>query len=362
MSVKTVVICGGGIIGVSVAYYLSQLSNEQCLNIILVERETIACHASGKAGGFLALDWNDHSPVSSLARLSFQLHRELSQVLPKCINYRELQTYSVVANAEKGRKITKHEWLDGNITKSEILGTIQTTAQVDPFQLTTALKNATDGIRVVKDQVIGFDFDDESKVKHVLLQSGEKLNADYVVIAMGPWSSQLATSLPLCKKFPKITGSRAHSIIVEAALPAEAMFTQFTDENGKLKEPEIYPRDGGTVYICGEGDEEPLPSDPAQILPNLKACERLHEVVGSMSKVINESPVLRNQACFLPCSPDGIPVIGPVTPYANLYIGAGHSCWGILNGPATGKCLAQQILGLPTDINLDPFKITRFEI
>ena len=361
MSAQTVVICGGGIIGVSVGYYLSQLNtNNQHLNIILVERESIACHASGKAGGFLALDWNDDTPVSSLARLSFKLHQELSQVLPKSINYRKLKTFSIVANAKKGKNITKHEWLDGNIIQSEALGTIRTTAQVDPFQLTNALKDATKGIQVIKDEVIGFDFVNECTLKNVVLQSGKVLKADIAVIAMGPWSSRLAASMPLCKNFPMISGSRAHSIIVKADVPAEAMFTQYTDENGKLKEPEIYPREDGTVYICGEGDGEPLPSNPAQILPNMDACKRLHETVGKLSTPIKESPVLKNQACFLPCSPDGIPVIGPVTPYANIYIGTGHSCWGILNGPATGKCLAQQILGLPTDIDLDPFKITRF--
>ena len=49
---KTVVICGGGIIGCSIAYYLSKLDPEFA-KIIIVERNEIAGHASGKAGGFL---------------------------------------------------------------------------------------------------------------------------------------------------------------------------------------------------------------------------------------------------------------------------------------------------------------------
>ena len=48
---KTVVICGGGIIGCSTAYYLSKLDSD--LKIMLVERNEIAGHASGKAGGFI---------------------------------------------------------------------------------------------------------------------------------------------------------------------------------------------------------------------------------------------------------------------------------------------------------------------
>ena len=52
---KNVVICGGGIIGCSIAYYLSKL-NEGTLKIVVVERNEIAGHASGKAGGFLGND------------------------------------------------------------------------------------------------------------------------------------------------------------------------------------------------------------------------------------------------------------------------------------------------------------------
>jgi glycine/D-amino acid oxidase-like deaminating enzyme len=59
-----VVICGGGIIGAATAYYLAQ----QGVGATVIEREAVAAAASGKAGGFLALDWNDSSPVGPLAR------------------------------------------------------------------------------------------------------------------------------------------------------------------------------------------------------------------------------------------------------------------------------------------------------
>ena len=49
---KTVVICGGGIIGCSIAYYLTKL-DDSFAKIIIIERNEIAGHASGKAGGFL---------------------------------------------------------------------------------------------------------------------------------------------------------------------------------------------------------------------------------------------------------------------------------------------------------------------
>ena len=51
---KTVVICGGGIIGCSIAYYLTKLEKDFA-KVIIIERNEIAGHASGKAGGFLGM-------------------------------------------------------------------------------------------------------------------------------------------------------------------------------------------------------------------------------------------------------------------------------------------------------------------
>jgi len=65
-----VLICGGGVIGASIAYFLS------CHGVraIVFESAGVACAASGKSGGFLARDWCEGSPLAPLARRSFALH------------------------------------------------------------------------------------------------------------------------------------------------------------------------------------------------------------------------------------------------------------------------------------------------
>ena len=71
------VILGGGIIGLSTAYYLS-LSQPAAKIHIIDSSPTLFTSASGYAGGFVALDWFSHS-VASLGALSFRLHRELAE-------------------------------------------------------------------------------------------------------------------------------------------------------------------------------------------------------------------------------------------------------------------------------------------
>ena len=72
---KKVVILGGGIIGCSIAYYLSKRG----VAATIVERAKIASAASGKAGGFLAGGWGDGTATQSLHRESFKLHEQLAR-------------------------------------------------------------------------------------------------------------------------------------------------------------------------------------------------------------------------------------------------------------------------------------------
>src|SRR6476661_4430405 len=85
-----VVICGGGVIGACTAYFLARRGVE----VTVVERTEVACAASGKAGGFLALDWCTGSPLDALARRSFALHAQLAKEIDDDWNYRRMNAYT----------------------------------------------------------------------------------------------------------------------------------------------------------------------------------------------------------------------------------------------------------------------------
>jgi glycine/D-amino acid oxidase-like deaminating enzyme len=74
---KRIVICGGGAIGAAIAYFTSRRGARP----IVIERHEVAGAASGKSGGFLALDWCRGSPLDLMARRSFELHAELAAEL-----------------------------------------------------------------------------------------------------------------------------------------------------------------------------------------------------------------------------------------------------------------------------------------
>src|SRR5271169_6014621 len=87
---KRIVICGGGAIGAAIAYFTSRRGALP----IVIERHEIAGSASGKSGGFLALDWCRGNPLDRLARRSFALHAELAAEFGNPWFYRRLETYA----------------------------------------------------------------------------------------------------------------------------------------------------------------------------------------------------------------------------------------------------------------------------
>ena len=115
-----VVICGGGVIGACLAYFLARRG----LKPIVVERAGVACAASGKSGGFLARDWCDGTPLERLARRSFALHASLAEELHDDWGYRRMTTYAGYGPAAGG-PARRHRlpWVSDAVALSDRLGT-----------------------------------------------------------------------------------------------------------------------------------------------------------------------------------------------------------------------------------------------
>ena len=88
-------------------------------------------------------------------------------------------------------------------------------------------------------------------------------------------------------------------------------------------EPEVYPRPDGSVYICGSPEHIALPDDPNTIQVDPKSVEDLKEVARSVSSKLADAPLEVGQSCFLPLSPDGLPVMGKVPGVQGAYIASG---------------------------------------
>ena len=242
-----VLICGGGVIGASIAYFLSRRG----IRATVVERTGLACAASGKAGGFLASEWCDGTPLGPLARRSFALHAELAETMAGDWGYRRLDTYGGIAGRRNrfGRRGESYDlsWLSANAVVTQQLGTPETTAQVHPARFTQAMMQAAQerGAQLRIGIVEGVLQRDDRAAG--IIVDGEIIEGDAVVIAMGPWSILAAAWLPL----PAIFGLKGHSLVFDTgtSVPAEALFCEYREATGAIQSPELFPRTR-RHYLC----------------------------------------------------------------------------------------------------------------
>src|SRR5438093_12037806 len=129
---RHVLVCGAGVVGASVAYFLARRG----VAVTVVERSCVACAASGKSGGFLALDWCDGSPLGPLARASFALHAELAKELGTDYGYRRMDTFMLAARERGavtgGHRVAAPRWLDGSGAGTAAPGSTETAGPVTP--------------------------------------------------------------------------------------------------------------------------------------------------------------------------------------------------------------------------------------
>ena len=358
-SLRHVIVCGAGVMGAATAYYLTRRG----VRVTLVERTGVACAASGKSGGFLALDWCDGSVVGPLARLSFALHAELAEELGADYGYRRMDTYMLAAR-EQGRVAGGHRipaapaWIDGPAVVAQRLGSTETTAQVHPARFTTALVDAALARgatlrRGVVERVTPRDHGGPS-----VTVDGETLPADAIVLAMGPWTGRVRGVA-----LPRIHGLKGYSVTLAAPeVPAHALFVDYRTADGRALEPEIFPRPEGEVYVCGMADPAPLPDSPELVEVNDDSCAVLARAAGRVSTVLAQARIVRRQACYRPITDDGLPLIGRVPGLRGAYVATGHGPWGILNAPATGLAMAELVAdGLVSLVDLrafDPARLT----
>ena len=372
---------GGGIIGSTTAYFLShhEKFNKETDSITLLEATKIAGGASGKAGGLLGL-W---AYPTCIVPLSYKLHQELAEKHGgaerwgyRAVHVGQLDMFGVLSkkkgpSAANGDSVSLQkrtqkaigllraagvpkdlDWIAAEgIQSYEEMGTPATTAQVHPYQFTTSMAQLAEeqGVKIVYGSATDIAQKDGA-VKAVTYKAKDNdevttIDADTVILTAGPWTKTI------WKKAP-ISALRAHSVTIRPTRPvsAYALFTSIDLPRGNSRRsqtvtPEIYARPNQEVYACGEGDHLiPLPTSTDLVQCDESRCQDIVDQVSSISEELRDGEVTARQACYLPNveGRGGGPLIGE-TSVKGLLMGAGHTCWGIQNGPATGKVLSELV-------------------
>jgi len=421
---ENIVIIGGGIIGCTIAYYLTRHPrfDPSLQSITVIEAARIANGASGKAGGLLA-SW---AYPNDLAALSFDLHNQLAEEHNgvELWGYRRVHCGQLAAAGRKlpgsGKLEGSHstislgkwwsrdgktasvlpddlDWLNTETAQAyEALAGPKSTAQIHPLQFTTSIFRLAEarGAAIIMGQVEHINchdvqsasgvptpltsFQDLTQKKVVSVTYTDKATSEMrtiltstVVLAAGPWTPTL---------FPKVHMSplRAHSVTIKVKKPVSAycLFTNITISettqsstlspaaSSAILSAEIYGRPNNEVYICSQGDtNSPLPPPTQPVEVSAQASQEIIDAAACVSDILRQGQVTSRRACYLPTATTGTnsePLVGH-TIVDGLLLATRHSCWGILNAPATGKIISELIFDGSVSCveagNLDPRKI-----
>jgi D-amino-acid dehydrogenase len=179
----------------------------------------------------------------------------------------------------------------------------------------------------------------------VTTQEGE-LEAKAVVVAMGPWSGDIAGrlgyDLPIAVKrgyhmhYAPANGAKLNQPVLDA-------------EMGYL----ITPMVRGIRLTTGvELGFRHSAKTPVQ----LDAVEPLARELFPLGPRVDAQPWLGSR----PCTPDMMPIIGAAPDHRDLWFAFGHAHHGLTLGPITGRLIAEMITGAPTVIDPTPFRVNRF--
>jgi sarcosine oxidase, subunit beta len=380
-----VIVVGAGIAGSSLAFHLASHG----VGVTLLEKRFPAAGPSGRSSALLHLFYVEPE-LSQLAARGIDILRRMPELTGHPSDFREVGMlwvggasaaagYSAAAariRDEEGGDISllslsDFEEIAPGFTPDEIAVAIYEphSGYADPASATTALaKRAGE---------LGATLRMNTRMKRIVLdggravgietEKGERLLADRVVLATGPW-----------------TRPHLQDINIDLPLFVERHVIAVLDAPGKARElvPFCWCDDvfmnygrpegenlllfgtwagGGTGTRNSNAPDAGTVRDPDKYKEDASAEESsdiLQYVTPRIPGMANLG-VRRGYAGLYDMSPDDLPVIGPVPGVDNLYVIAGSSGHGFKLGPGVGEAVAQLIETGESPL-LSPFSPERF--
>jgi glycine oxidase len=191
-------------------------------------------------------------------------------------------------------------------------------------------------------QAVGFERDGR-RITAVTTADGRRVAGQYLVCA-GAWTGPLLNEVGFTLDTRPIRGQIA---LLRTPTPALSRIVLM----GKRY---LVPRDDGLVLVGST--EEDVGFDPST---TADAIGDLLRFATRLVPALGRAAVERCWAGLRPGSPDGLPTLGRVPGFDNLWVAAGHFRAGLQLSPATGLAMAEALTGRAPRIPLDPFRPDR---
>ena len=345
---RDVIVVGGGIVGALTAYLLAR----EGLKVTILEADAVGSHASGFAfGGMSALDGAGiPEPLLEFSLWSLRQHRpltaelkeasgvdnqfQLTETLKLAFDDTAVSAFKERLSWQKQVDGFKVQWLSPEeVVKLEPMANahtqgavhIQGGASVEPYRYTLSafqaaeragtellLRRAT-GLISKADRCLGVTFE------------GGQLEAETVVLTMGPWTGDAASwcrfNIPVSPLKGQILRLQHSGAPIKTSLYWGGSYA-ITKPDGLIW--------AGTTEEEAGFDEQPTTEARDKIMGDLL----------KMAPSLSEAQLVQQTACLRPLSADGLPIVGKVPGWSNLFVGTGTGRKGILwsAGMSHGLC------------------------
>jgi glycine/D-amino acid oxidase-like deaminating enzyme len=357
-----VAVVGAGIIGASCAWECIRAG----LRVVVLEAgEPGKGTTSTNMGQILVEDGSD--PEFLLTQFAARLWNELGPDLPPEAEFTRLGTIWVAATEEEMQAVERrHRFFSSHGVPSEVL---------DGRSLRHREPNLRDGLaggllvpddavvtavavtRMLLDRVelAGGIVRSGARVQslepsRVRVGKGDAVTATYLVNAAGVAAPTVSPGVPVKPRKGHLAYTDSKPGFVQHQLIEMGYIRRAMDVGTDSISFNVQPRPGGEIRVgssrqLGLTD---LAVDPAIVR---SMFDRAEEFMPDLARF----PVVRTEVGLRPASGDGLPLIGPWPLQEGVYLATGHEGLGVTMSLATGRLLADQLVGRRSEIPIEPY-------
>lgn len=365
----SVVIIGGGISGVSIAY---NLAKKGLTDIVVIEKRFLASGSTGRCGAGVRMQWGTEMNCR-LAKYSTEFYERANEELEYEYDVEFNQGgYLIVATTEKeinqfkknlelqnslgisSRYVTPKEAKEiiPHMDETKIIGGTfcQKDGHLNPFHATQAYANAA--------KRLGVDIMTYTKVTGIRVECGRIVGVEtdkgfiatpIVVDAAGGYSNDISKMVGVeIPVYPE-----RHQILVTE--PVEhmqgPMYMSFSLNIYCQQTPQ-------GSFIMGRGDaNEPKGFSTNS---NWNFLEKIAATCCELLPALKKLNVVRQWSGLYELTPDRQPIYGRIAEVEGFYIAAGFSGHGFMFAPVTGLVMSECILGEKLSFPIEKLDKDRF--
>ncbi|MBT8096196.1 MAG: FAD-binding oxidoreductase [Woeseia sp.] len=411
-----VVIIGGGIVGVSTAWFLAK----QNINVVLCEKGRVACEQSGRNWGWVRQQGRDPRELPLMIE-SRRVWETLENDIQQDVGFRECGCL-FMARTERDEErlaswlpVAREYGLDTKIISGAALeNTLGSNSQqwrsalytgsdcrAEPHKAAPAIATAAEraGARILTNCAVR-GIDTSAGVTSGVVTEHGRIAAPIVLCAAGAWTSMFCRSLGIRVPQLKVRGTVVRTGAAPKVLDG-CVFDDlvgirrrqdggYTVAHGSILDHSITPttlryarkflpalrQELNVLRLSIGADfveelrmptrwdlEKPAPFEKKRLLnpaPNAKVLDGIRKNLATAFPALKDVPIVESWAGMVETSPDVLPIIGGHADLPGFFVASGFSGHGFGIGPGAGKVIADMLTGANTGYDLAPFRLQRF--